>query len=302
MNPIEHMQIFVRVVEAGSISKAAQQLDTAKSAISRKLSELEHRLNVTLLKRTTRRQSLTESGERYYQQCLRLLDDIAEVEAQISDAEAALSGRIRLSAPLTFGLQHLSPPLNTFRQQYPNIQLDIDFNDRHVDLIEDGFDLAVRIGRLADSSLIARKLSATRVLLCASPDYFAAHGLPKTPSDLINGHQRLQYRSAAQQWQFTGQHHDTHSINLPVLMIANNGTFLCDAAISGQGLAMIPDFICYQAIRDGRLISILEDFIPDRELGIYAVYPSTRHLSERVRVMIEFLSDYFSGESHWSLS
>ncbi|WP_430010322.1 LysR family transcriptional regulator [Methylophaga lonarensis] len=302
MNPIDQMQTFVRVVEAGSISKAAEQLDTAKSAVSRKLSELEQRLNVTLLKRTTRRQTLTEAGERYYQQCLRLLDDIAEIEAQISDAEAALSGRIRISAPLTFGLQHLSPVLHAFRQQYPGIQLDIDFNDRRVDLIEDGFDLAVRIGRLPDSSLIARRLSTTRVLLCGSPDYFAQHGLPKTPTDLLDGHQRLQYRTAAEQWHFKDHNEETQHIDLPVLMVANNGNFLCDAAICGQGLIMMPDFICYQAIRDGRLISILEDFMPDRELGIYAVYPGTRHLSERVRVMIEFLSEYFSGESPWSLS
>ena len=195
MNPVEDMQIFKRIVEAGSISKAAAQLDTVKSAVSRRLKELEKRLNVTLLQRTTRRQMLTEAGQRYYQSCLRLLDDIAEAEAQVTDTQSELAGQLRIAVPLSFGLQHLSQVLLDFQQQHPQLQLDIDFSDRFVDLVADGFDLAIRIGQLPDSSLKARRLSHSRIMLCASPAYLQQYGKPTHPEDLAKGHIALHYRS-----------------------------------------------------------------------------------------------------------
>ena len=298
MNQIEDMQTFKRIVEAGSISLAAEQLDTVKSAVSKRLKELEKRLNVTLLQRTTRRQTLTEAGHRYYQHCLRLLDDIAEAEAQISDIEAELSGKLRISAPVSFGLMHLGPALQEFQLIHPLIEMSIDFNDRLVDLIADGFDLAIRISRLDDSTLIAKKLSSTRLVVCASPEYLAYHSTPVIPTDLTNGHSILHYRNTSESWQFQ-QDGSPISLHLQGKISANNGNFLCDAAIAGQGIITSPDFICYQAVQSGQLQVILRDYMHDSELGIYAVYPQTRYLPRRSQILIAYLQNYFSRNAPW---
>lgn len=298
MNQIEDMQTFKRIVEAGSISLAAEQLDTVKSAVSRRLKDLEKRLNVTLLQRTTRRQTLTEAGHRYYQHCLRLLDDIAEAEAQISDIEAELSGKLRISAPVSFGLMHLGPALQEFQRRHPLIEMSIDFNDRLVDLIADGFDLAIHISRLEDSTLIARKLSSTRLIVCASPDYLAYHGTPVIPTDLTHDHAILHYRQTSESWQFQ-QDGSPISLHLQGMLAANNGNFLCDAAIAGQGIIHSPDFICYQALQSGQLQVILRDFMVDNELGIFVVYPQTRYLPRRSQILIEYLQNYFKHHAPW---
>ena len=175
MNQIEDMQTFVRIVDAGSITKAAEQMNTVKSAVSRRLSDLERRLGVSLLTRTTRSQSLTESGKSYYQQSIRIIDDIEELESSIQNENCALMGRIKLAAPLTFGLIHLAPALQAFNKIQPEIYFDLDFNDRKVDLVNEGFDLAIRITKLQDSSLIARKISQTQLILAASPEYLDSH-------------------------------------------------------------------------------------------------------------------------------
>ncbi|PTB82934.1 LysR family transcriptional regulator [Methylophaga nitratireducenticrescens] len=298
MNQIEDMQTFKRIVEAGSISLAAEQLDTVKSAVSRRLKDLEKRLNVTLLQRTTRRQTLTEAGHRYYQHCLRLLDDIAEAEAQISDIEAELSGKLRISAPVSFGLMHLEPALQEFQQLHPLIEMSIDFNDRQVDLIADGFDLAIRIARLDDSTLIAKKLSSTRLLVCASPEYLAYHGTPVIPIDLTNDHAILHYRNTSETWVF--QHNGSPiSLHLQGKLSANNGNFLCDAAIAGQGIIFSPDFLCYQAVQSGKLEVILRDYMYDNEVGIFAVYPQTRYLPRRSQILIAYLQKYFVRNAPW---
>ena len=165
MNPFEDMQTFVRIVEAGSITKAALQLNTVKSSVSKRLADLEKRLGMTLLHRTTRVQKLTDSGQSYYQQCLRIIEDVQEVESSIRDQHCALSGRIKVAAPLSFGIEHLGKALQQFNQRHPDIQFDIDFNDRKVDIVEEGFDLAIRIAKLADSTLMARKITQTHLIL-----------------------------------------------------------------------------------------------------------------------------------------
>lgn len=301
MSQFEEMSAFVRIVEAGSISKAADQMNTVKSAVSRRLQELETRLGVSLLKRTTRRQTLTEAGQQYYQQCIRILDDINELESRIADEQTALTGRIRLSAPISFGLMHLSAPLREFNRQHPDILFDIDFNDRHQDLVAEGLDLAIRISRMSDSTLMARKLASTRLVLCASPDYFANYGLPEAPSDLSKGHVRLQYSNVTSGWQFKTREGDIININLPVALSANNGNFLFEAALDGQGLILSPDFICYESIRHGDLIPVLSDYIHQAELGIYAVYPQTRYLSQRIRSFIEYLKSHYTNHSNWTI-
>lgn len=298
MNQIEDMQTFKRIVEAGSISLAAEQMDTVKSAVSKRLKELEKRLNVTLLQRTTRRQTLTEAGHRYYQHCLRLLDDIAEAEAQISAIEAELSGKLRISAPVSFGLMHLGPALQEFQLIHPLIEMSVDFNDRLVDLIADGFDLAIRISRLNDSTLIAKKLSYTRLLVTASPEYLAFHGTPVIPTDLTHNHSVLHYRNSSETWQFM-QDGSPVSLHLNSKLSANNGHFLRDAAIAGHGIIVSPDFLCYEAIQSGQLQVILRDYMHDNELGIFAVYPQTRYLPRRTQILIAYLQNYFSRNAPW---
>ena len=302
MNQLEDMQTFVRIVEAGSITKAAEQLDTVKSAVSRRLSDLEKRLGVSLLTRTTRTQVLTDSGKIYYEKCLRLIDDVAEVEAPVSNVHAALKGRIKISAPLIFGIAHLSSALRKFNEIYPDIVFDIDFNDRKVDIIEDGFDLAIRISHLNDSSLIARRLTQVNMVLCASPDYLEEHGTPLMPQELLTEHVKLQYKNEPDHWVFKAKKGKEIQIKVPSALNSNNGEFLCQAAIDGLGLIYTPDFICYKAIHSGQLQPVLSEFLHNVEVPVHAVYPQTRHLSQRIRSLVDYLAEYFGDAPYWLIT
>jgi len=302
MNQFEDMQTFVRIVEAGSITKAAEQMDTVKSAVSRRLTELEKRLGVTLLTRTTRSQTLTESGKSYYEQCLRIIDDLAEIESSIKDEHCALAGRIKIAAPFSFGLKHLAPALRLFNDEHPDIQFDVDFNDRKVDLIEEGFDLAIRISKLTDSNLIARKITQIMPVLCASPAYLKKFGEPKVPEELNNGHVRLRYNLTSEGWTFTDSKGKSFHAKIPTVVSANNGDYLCEEGIAGRGLLLTPDFICYEAVRSGQLKPILCDYITKDPITAYAIYPQTRHLSQRVRRLVDFLVDYYGDTPYWQLT
>lgn len=293
MNQLEEMQTFIRIVEAGSITKAAAQMNTVKSAVSRRLSELESRLGISLLTRTTRRQTLTESGEQFYKQCIRIIDDINDVESSLGNQNTALSGRIKIAAPLSFGIAKLCPVLKQFNDLYPNILFDIDFNDRHVDLIEEGFDLAIRIAHLSDSSLIARRLTTVKLIHCASPDYLQKKGNPLTPNDLLDGHVKVHYHSSQDSWCFKDQAGHSYTIKVAKSLTVNNGDFACQAAISGWGIAYLPDFICSPALNVGTLKPILSNYMDNNEIGVYAVYLQSRHISQRVNFLINFLSDNF---------
>jgi len=300
MNQYEEMQTFIRIVDAGSITKAAEQMNTVKSAVSRRLTDLEKRLGVSLITRTTRTQTLTNSGKSYYEQCVRLIDDLAEVESQIRNEHCALRGKIRIAAPLSFGLAHLGPALRKFNEINPEIQFDIDFNDRKIDIIEEGFDLAIRISKLEDSTLIARKITTFSSVLCASPGYLRQHGRPEAPRDLENGHVKLQYKGQSELWSFYDQD-KLINIKIPKAIETNNGNFLCDAAIASLGLLYTPDFICYKAIRLGQLEVILRDYTRRNQINAYAVYPQTRHLSQRVRSLVDYLVQYYGEKPYWSL-
>ncbi|GLX77999.1 LysR family transcriptional regulator [Thalassotalea insulae] len=301
MNPYEDMQTFIRIVEAGSITKAAEQMDTVKSAVSRRLTELEKRLGVSLLTRTTRSQTLTESGLSYYQQSVRILEDLAEVESSIRSEHQALSGRIKIAAPLSFGLNHLNQALRTFNDIHPDVYFDIDFNDRKVDLVQEGFDLAIRIANLDDSTLMAKPLFKAQGILCASPSYLKKHGIPKTSEDLRQGHVRMHYTGGRNSWPLLTPSGNKTTVDIPTVVSANNGDFLCQAAIDGKGLLFTPDFICYKAIRQRQLIPLLREYWCDNNINGYAIYPQTRHLSQRVRVLINYLSQYFGDEPYWRI-
>ncbi len=302
MNQFEDMQTFVRVVEAGSITKAAEQLNTVKSAISRRLSDLEKRLGITLITRTTRSQTLTENGKSYYQQCLRIIDDVAEIESSIRSDHQALAGKIKLSAPLSFGLKHLAPALQQFSELHPDIFFDVDFNDRKVDLIEEGYDLAIRISNLTDSTLIARKITSIRLVLCASPLYIEKYGLPITPHDLKAGHVKVNYSEAPESWSFTMLDQKEFTVKVPTVLKSNNGDFLCQSAIRGQGLIYTPDFICYEAIKSGQLKPILSEYTQNIDVNAYAIYPQNKHLSQRVRALIDFLTVFYGELPSWRIN
>ena len=277
MGQLEDMNAFIRVVEAGGISRAAEQMDIAKSAISRRLADLETRLGVRLLNRTTRTSSLTEAGQSYYERAVKVVDDVAELNTITADSNCALEGTIRLAVPLSFGLAHLAPAIDTFAKEHPELTFNIDFSDRQIDLVEEGFDLAFRIADLKDSTLVARKISPIRLILCASPDYIKEHGLPKTPGELKN-HHFLQYNvSGSSTLKLKDNKGKEHLVKMPAKMIANNGDFLKDMAVAGHGILATPTFISWKAIAIGDLVPILSNYkLP--QPNAYAVYPQTRYL------------------------
>lgn len=292
MDRFEEMQTFVRVVKAGSFSAAAERLDIAKSAVSRRLSDLEARLGVQLLTRTTRRLNLTENGRQFYQRCLTILADLEETEQAVTSGDIALSGTMRIAAPLSFGITHLSPLLDAFLQLHPQLKLDLDLNDRTLNFMEEEVDLAIRIGRLSDSSLVARKLAATHFVVCASPAYLARHGEPTHPQDLEQ-HQGLSYSYAeSQHWHFINNDKAETAVRMNYRMRANNGDVLLRAAIDGLGILMTPGFIGAGAIRQGQLVPILTDYtLPVG--AIYAIYPKQRYLPQRIRILIDYLVERF---------
>lgn len=288
MNRYEEIETYVRTVEAGSFTAAAAQLGVAKSVVSRRITELEERLGVQLMVRTTRRLSLTDEGQGLYEQSVRLLADWEEVEASVGQQQTAQNGSIRLSVPLSYGLAHIGPSVLKFQETHPQVSVDIDFTDRKVDLISEGFDLVVRIGDLSDSSMIARKLTCITTTAVASPEYLRQHGVPETP-EALRAHRELRFGWRARKgWTFTAPDGSTGEVEMQSSMRANNGDFLCAAAINNHGVAILPEFIVKSSVQRGDLIEILENYTWG-DLNVYALYPSNRHLPGRVRALIDHL-------------
>ena len=299
MDRLAHMEVFVAVVEAGGIGAAADRLGLAKSAVSRRLAELEARLGATLIHRTTRRLNLTDDGHAYYERCVAILADLDEAEAAVRQAHGDLKGRLKVTLPLSFGLLHLAPLIQAFMERHPEVRFELDFNDRQVDIMQEGFDLAIRIARLEDSSLIARRLAPIRSGIYASPDYLARHGTPNTAADLKD-HDCLLYSNIREPdlWHYTGPDRRPGSVRVPMRLSASSGEFLLQATLAGQGLIHSPTFYVHEALQAGRLKQVLTDHAWP-ELSAYAVYPPTRHLSGRVRAFIDFLAEKLAGEPYW---
>lgn len=295
----EEIQVFIQIVERGTITAAAAHLQLAKSAVSRRLSELEERLGVELFHRSTRKLNLTESGRELYQRCLQIMDEIVEAESSIKEAHQDIRGKIKIAAPLSFGLMHLASAIIDFQKEHPAITFDIDFNDREVDLIQEGFDVAVRIAQLKDSSLIARKLAELSTVVCASPEYLSRHGKPSIPEDLKQ-HDCITYSylTRPDQWDFLDSDGKLISVNVKNIIRANNGEFMRDAASAGLGIIRQPTFIAFKDIDSGKLIPLLEDYT-STTVNAYAIYPPTRHLSQRVRQFIDFLVARYAGKPCW---
>lgn len=299
MDKFEDLQAFVAVVEAGSFTAAAERLGSAKSAVSRRVSTLEERLGVQLLRRTTRTLNLTETGRSFYEHSARILADLDEAESAVQQEHGELRGTLRVALPMSFGVRHMCKPIASFSRRHPKIRFDIDLNDRRVDLVEEGMDLAVRIGHLPDSSLIARRLFDVRTVVCASPHYLSSRGEPQSPEELSE-HDCLVYSNLSEPgtWHWKDEQGQRHSVDVNVVMRASNGDLLANAAAHGLGIVIQPTFLAAEAIRRGNLVPILENHAWPVSPA-FAVYPPTRHLSYRVRAFIDFLVDRFAGTPQW---
>ncbi len=301
MDRLASLTAFVRVAETGSFSEAARRLGMSKSVISRQVAALEAELGARLFQRTTRSLTLTEAGHGYVEQVSRILADLEAADASVSRLQAAPRGRIRVSAPMSFGFLHLAQAIPDFLKRYPEVAIDLAMTDRFVDLVEEGFDLAIRLGKLADSSLIARRLAPVRMAVCASPDYLEAAGTPVVPGDLAH-HACLSYSlwSAADSWHFVTPDGKDQQVEIKGRMRANNGDALRVAALKGLGVCYLPTFIVGADLQSGSLVSVLGDFMP-KDRAAHAVYPTSRHLSPKVRAFVDFLSEWFGHAPYWDL-
>lgn len=301
MSLLEDMMAFVHVAEAESFSGAARRLGFAKSIVSRRIGALESRLGASLFHRTTRRLSLTEIGHAYYERARRILSDIAEADEIASQLHTELRGMLRVAAPMSFGVRHLSSAVTDFLTSHPGVEIELDLNDRRVDLVSEGYDLAVRIGKLPDSSLIARTLAPCRHVVCASPAYLQNRGIPQTPDDLIGeAHDCLVYsnRTVNEQWRFMSNG-EWRAIPVRTKRLGvNSGEVLRQAAIAGLGLVALPSFIVGDDLREGGLCSVLGGY-PLEHPSIHAIWSSNGQLSAKVRAFVDFLTARFGPIPYW---
>jgi DNA-binding transcriptional LysR family regulator len=301
MDRLRAFEVFVEVVRKNGFARAAEALDTSPANVTRYVSDLEAHLGARLLNRSSRKLSLTESGEALYERARTILDDVAEAEAVSSSSTLHPRGTLRINAPLSFGVLHLAPLWPQFLKRYPDIELDVALSDRVVDLVEEGYDLAIRISRVAANAYAARKLATSQNIVCAAPAYLRKHGKPKTPADLL-AHACIGYRysATADEWNFLDSQGQAHAVKVPCTMHTNNGDTARAAALGGAGIIWQPKFLIGDDLRAGRLVSLLPDYhMPD--IDILALYPSRRHLSAKVRVMIDFLVDAFKDVPPWEI-
>ena len=301
LDRVTGMQVFVRVAALGSFSAAARALGLSQTMVTKHVAALEDRLGVKLLHRSTRSLVLTEGGRSYLAACERILAEIEEAETSASLDRVEPRGTLRLNVPVTFGFRHVAPALAEFSRLHPAVSIDLGLADRFVDLIEEGWDLAVRIGRLKDSTLVTRKIAPCRIAICAAPSYFKEHGIPRSPDDLSR-HNCLGYTLSssvgADRWQF-GPEGD---ITVPVQgnLRANNGDALLAAALTGQGLIYQPTFLVGDSLRSGELVRVLDDW-PTPNFAVHAVLPSGRQAPAKVRAFVEFLARRFGPEPEWDV-
>lgn len=295
MDRIETMQAFVAVVDAGSFVGAADRLNQSKAVVSKHIAQLEQTLGARLLHRTTRRLSLTPEGEAFLARSREMLTQWQEAADEVSHQVIQARGRLRVNAPVSYGMLVLAPLWPVFMEMHPQVLLDMTLSDRVADLVEEGFDLAIRIGALRDSTLVSRSLGRTRLVACASPTYLAQNGSPQEPEQLRQ-HRVLGYSllSSGDVWSFTrlsdGQ---LHEVKISPVMLSNNGDVCREAAVQGQGITLQPDFLIRDDLVKGQLVEVLPGW-HSRTLGIHAVYPSRRHLPVKVRLLIEYLQQRIS--------
>jgi len=301
MDRLTEMEAFATVVDQGGFTDAAKKMGISKSAVSKHISSLEARLGARLLNRTTRRVSPTEIGLAYYDRARRVLSDAGEADALVASMQSAPAGLLRLSVATDFGVNHLSPILGDFLQQFPDITVNMVLNNRYVELISEGFDMAIRMGDLEDSSLRARKLTETQMRMIAAPSYFEKHGRP-TRLDDLNSHKLLHYSNQASgnAWKITPPSGEERQIRSAGWLSVNDGQSLLNACIAGLGIAYLPSFLYANAMEQGQVVDVMPD-LPVERTGIYAVYPPGRFTQPKVRAFIDFLVAHFNekGGQDW---
>ena len=289
MDKLNAISVFCKVIETQSFTQAANQQNISVAMASKLVSQLEEHLKTRLLQRTTRKIVPTEAGMLYYQRCQAILLDLSEADSSISNMATSLQGNLLISMPRDFGLLYISPNLPKFIELHPNLHVEIEFEDKRVDLVAEGYDLALRIGYMQDSSLVARKISSSPMHFVASPSYLEARGIPLTPDDL-EYHQGLLYKSSLNQvhWQST-KANQIQRYKIQSKVVSNNGMALLEMTKAGLGISNAPDFFVKDALASGELVEILSEY-KQKPLDIYVVYPNRRHLPAKVRALIEFLA------------
>ena len=299
MDRFESMRIFTKVAESSSFAGAAARLNFSAGMVSQHVKALEDRLGARLLNRTTRKVSLTEVGRAYYERCTRLLADLEEAEQAASDLQTAPRGDLRVNVTPSFGMVQLAPAIADFTARFPEVSIELMLSDRIVDLVDEGFDLAVRVEPMPDSSLIARQLATVRLVICGAPSYIRKHGEPRTPDDLANHNcLTLTGSSYLRSWHLGAAGRAPLEISPAGTLRANSAGVLMCAAVAGHGLACLPTYLAGEALRAGRLVTVLDDYVAP-PLTLRALYPHSRHLSAKVRAFVDFLADRFAGEPAW---
>ena len=297
MDRLRAFEVFVAVVSRQGFARAAATLDTSPANVTRYIAELEAHLGTRLLNRHSRKLSLTGSGEALYERARAILADVDEAVAVSTSAALRPQGRLRINAPLSFGLLHLASRWPGFARRYPEVELDVSLIDRVVDVVEEGFDLAIRISRAGSTAHAARKLATSRNVVCASPDYLRGNGTPATPAELA-GHACIVYEYVGSEWTLLDVDGRPQTVRVRPAMRTNNGDTAAAAACAGLGIVWQPTFLVGPDLRAGRLVPLLPGWrVPD--IDILAVYPSRRHLSAKVRAMIDFLAEEFAGVPPW---
>jgi len=299
MDLVSAMITFARVVETNSFSEAARRLDMSKSAVSKQVARLEDHFGVRLINRTTRRLAPTEVGLALYERCARIAQEVEDAELAVTRHQEAPRGQLRINAPVSFGILQVAPAIPEFLAAYPEVTIDLTLNDRFVDLVEEGYDLAIRVARLQDSSLIARKLAPARRIACAAPGYLERRGTPRVPGDLA-GHDCLlyAYHSGPHEWRFVDGQGRTEGVRVAGRLQINNGDAIRISALAGAGVAILPTFLIAEDIAEGRLVPLLPGY--DTLFGgIYALYPHSRHLSPKIRAFVDFLAARFGSVPEW---
>lgn len=277
---------FVAVAEHSSFTQAAEKLGISVVNVSRRVSSLENHLGVKLVHRTTRKVSLTDLGKLYYQQTKPLIEGLEQAELTLHNLQESISGLLRITAPIAYGETHLGPLLLEFMQQHPNVQIDLELTNQQLNLVDSNIDVAIRLGHLEDSSLVAKRLTTRNLHVCASPEYFDQHGTPSSVSDLKR-HRCL--GGTLNQWRFKVDGKDKN-LGIVGLLKCNSGPLLVKAAKQGLGLVQLPDYYVSEAIESGSLVEVLKQYVPAKE-GVWAVYTPNRNLSIKVRTLIDFLSE-----------
>ncbi len=292
MDRLSALEVFVKVIEEGSFTRASQVLSVSKSHVSKQVRRLEDRLGARLINRTTRKVSPTDAGRAFYERCVRILEDLNEAERAVGEMQSMPAGTLRMNVPVSFGIRFLGPAVGAFMNKHPSLQVDMRLNDRRVDIVEEGYDLAIRVGNLASSSLIARRLAWSRMVLCGAPSYLSRRGRPTHPQELRD-HDCLLYHylSTGSSWHFAGP--EDMVVRVDGRMTSDNGDAMVAAAVAGVGLVLLPEFLVVDHVRSGQLEALLPMWT-GQQLGVWAIYPHSRHLSAKVRLFIDFLVDRFS--------